>query len=264
MTTKRTSKRLFRALAAALALALVAAACGDDDGDVEPASTTAAAPAPTEAPEAPADPEPADPEPAEPEPAESEPAEPEPAEPEPAAPMDLDVDAILAADLADCGPAPQGEPLRIGYAADFSDLGGFVDIPAAKAAEYFVELLNCWGGVDGHPVEMVIRDIEGDPETAGRVAQELLDENVTAILGPAFFDVNQAILQGHRRSGADHLGVVHRAVAGRPRAVVAAGLVHRHRPGRGGRAVRHRAGLDDRGHLQRPGALLRLRRGGLH
>ncbi|MCE2513347.1 MAG: alpha/beta fold hydrolase [Acidimicrobiia bacterium] len=197
MTTKRT----FRVLAALLALALLAAACGDEDSDVEPTATTAAAPA-TAAPEAPAEPEPAEPEaaepepePAEPEPAEPEPAEPEPAEPEPAAPMDLDVDAILATDLADCAPAPQGETLRIGYAADFSELGGFVDIPAAAAAEYFVELVNCRGGVAGHPVEMVIRDIEGDPETAGRVAQELLDENVTAILGPAFFDVNQAILQ---------------------------------------------------------------------
>ncbi len=193
MTTNTTRKRLFRILAAVLALALVAAACGDDEGDAEAPATTAA-PAPTEAPEPASDPEPAEPEAAEPEPAEPEAAEPE-SEPEPAAPMDLDVDAILAADLAACGPAPQGEPLRIGYAADFSDLGGFVDIPAAKAAEYFVELLNCWGGVDGHPVEMVIRDIEGDPETAGRVAQELLDEHVTAILGPAFFDVNQAILQ---------------------------------------------------------------------
>ena len=181
MTTKRTMTRFFRALTAMLVLALVAAACGDDDdGDTEPASITAATPATTQAPEAPA---------------ESAPAEPEPSVPMDLEPMDLDVDAILAADLADCGPAPQGEPLRIGYAADFSDLGGFVDIPAAKAAEYFVELLNCWGGVAGHPVEMVIRDIEGDPETAGRVAQELLDEDVTAILGPAFFDVNQAILQ---------------------------------------------------------------------
>ena len=196
MTTR---KRFFRILSAMLALALVAAACTDDDGDTATPDTTAA-PATTEAPEAPAESEPAESEPAESEPAESEPAEsepaePEPAEPEPAAPMDLDVDAILAADLANCGPEPRGEPLRIGYAADFSDLGGFVDIPAAKAAEYFVELLNCWGGVAGHPVEMVIRDIEGDPETAGRVAQELLDEDVTAILGPAFFDVNQAILQ---------------------------------------------------------------------
>lgn len=115
-----------------------------------------------------------------------------PAEPPVAA---IDVDAVLSADLNSCEPAPTGEALRIGYAADFSELGGFVDVPGSAAAEYFVELLNCQGGVDGRPVEMVIRDIEGNPETAGRVAQELLEDNVSAILGPAFFDVNQAILQ---------------------------------------------------------------------
>ena len=178
---------LKRLLAIALCFGLLAAACGNDDADQGSDAETA----PTEAPE-PAGPEPTEesqPEPApEPEPT----AEPDP-EPAPAGP--LDVDEVLAADLDDCGPAPSGEALRIGYAADFSELGGFVDIPGSAAAEYFAELVNCVGGVDGRPVEMVIRDIEGDPETAGRVAQELLEDGVTAILGPAFFDVNQAILQ---------------------------------------------------------------------
>lgn len=197
MTNRTNRKRFFWILPAVLALALLAAACSDDDGGTAPPETTAA-PETIEAAGAPAESEPAEPEAAEPEAVESEPAEaadPEAVEPDPGESMDLDVDAILAADGANCAAAPQGDPLRIGYAADFSELGGFVDIPAAKAAEYFVELVNCTGGVAGRPVEMVIRDIEGDPETAGRVAQELLDENVTAILGPAFFDVNQAILQ---------------------------------------------------------------------
>ena len=201
MTARKT---INRALAVLLATVLLAAACGGDD--TSSTGTTAPPPPPAE-PAAPPPAEPAPAAPAEPAPPPAEPAEPAPAEPaEPApppaesaaappAPMDLDVDAILAADLANCAPVPQGEPLRIGYAADFSDLGGFVDIPASSAAEYFAELVNCRGGVDGHAVEMVIRDIEGDPETAGRVAQELLDADVTAILGPAFFDVNQAILQ---------------------------------------------------------------------
>ena len=179
MTTRKT---INRTLAVMLALALLAAACGGDD--TETSGTTPTSPPPTEP--APALSE-AEPEETSPPPTETSAA--------PSAPMDLDTDAILAADLANCAPAPQGEPLRIGYAADFSELGGFVDIPASAAADYFTELVNCWGGVDGRPIEMVIRDIEGDPETAGRVAQDLLDENVTAILGPAFFDVNQAILQ---------------------------------------------------------------------
>ncbi len=160
-----------RVLAIVLGLALFTAACGDDDEQSTPTNeqstpTTTAAPAATSAPTT-----------------TSAPTQP------------LDVDAVLAVDLDACDPAPTGETLKIGYAADFSELGGFVDIPGSKAAEYFVELLNCAGGVDGRPIEMVIRDIEGDPETAGRVAQELLEDGVTAILGPAFFDVNQAILQ---------------------------------------------------------------------
>ena len=198
----RTPKTIIQALIVVLTAALLAAACAGDDGETTGAPAAPPPPAEPAPPPAEPAPPPAEPAPAPPpaEPAPAPPPEPAPAPPEepsepPAASMDLDVDAILAADLADCAAAPQGEPLRIGYAADFSELGGFVDIPAAAAAEYFVELVNCWGGVDGHPVEMVIRDIEGDPETAGRVAQELLDEDVTAILGPAFFDVNQAILQ---------------------------------------------------------------------
>lgn len=159
-------KRTSHISAILFVFALFAVACGDDSDDEQGASTTQA-PATTEA----------------------------PATEAPAAVAALDVDAVLAADLDSCEPAPTGETLKIGYAADFSELGGFVDIPGAKAAEYFVELVNCVGGVDGRPVEMVVRDFEGDPEIAGRVAQELLDDDVTAILGPAFFDVNQAILQ---------------------------------------------------------------------
>lgn len=175
-----------RLLTIVLGLCLLAVACGNDDDQSAP---PAAVPAPTvESSGSPA-PTAEDPEPVEEEAGAADPTS------APASTWKLDVDAVLAADLSACEPPPTRDALKIGYAADFSELGGFVDIPGSKAAEYFVELLNCAGGVDGRPVEMVIRDIEGDPETAGRAAQELLDDDVTAILGPAFFDVNQAILQ---------------------------------------------------------------------
>ena len=190
-----------RLLAIVLSLCLIAAACGnDDDGTAAvtaPAPTAASTSSSTEDAPQQAEPDDGEPEPGEAEPDEAEPDEAEPGEagPAPASSAPLDVDAVLAADLSACGPAPTGEALKIGYAADFSELGGFVDIPGSSAAAYFAELVNCVGGIDGRPLELVVRDIEGDPETAGRVAQELLDDGVTAILGPAFFDVNQAILQ---------------------------------------------------------------------
>ena len=218
---KTTSRRHWhtRACAVVFCLALLAAACGGDGGDSSGAPTESSTDTAASSPQADASPATAEPDSADSpadtagtdsadSPADTAGTDSAATEPDAAADREsaddqdapggsarVDVDAVLGADLDNCALAPGGETLRIGYAADFSELGGFVDIPGAAAAEYFVHLLNCAGGVDGRPVELVVRDIEGNPETAGRVAQELLDDDVTAVLGPAFFDVNQAILQ---------------------------------------------------------------------
>jgi ABC-type branched-subunit amino acid transport system substrate-binding protein len=49
--------------------------------------------------------------------------------------------------------------------------------------------------VNGTPVEFIVRDISGDPETTQRAAQELLDANVAAMLGPPFPDFGFPLLQ---------------------------------------------------------------------
>ena len=77
-------------------------------------------------------------------------------------------------------------PLKIGYAADFSDFGGFADVPGSEAAGVQVDLLNEAGGVGGQPIEYVIKELPEDPSGAQRVAQELLDEGVNAIIAPPF------------------------------------------------------------------------------
>ncbi len=108
---------------------------------------------------------------------------------------DLPLDDWLAADLGACAEAPTGDPLRIGYAADLSELGGFADVPGTEAAEFMAELINCAGGVEGTPVEIVVQDIQGDPEVTQRAAQDLLDAGVHAILGPPFADFGLPLLQ---------------------------------------------------------------------
>jgi branched-chain amino acid transport system substrate-binding protein len=107
---------------------------------------------------------------------------------------DFDVDAILAADLAACDE-PSGDPLRIGYAADLSELGGYADEPGSEAAEFLAELINCAGGINGTPVEVLIQDIQGDPDVTQRATQDLLDAGVHAILGPPFSDFGLPLLQ---------------------------------------------------------------------
>jgi branched-chain amino acid transport system substrate-binding protein len=106
----------------------------------------------------------------------------------------LDVDAILAADGTDC-EEPEGDPLLIGYAADFSELGGYADGPGSEAAQFMADRINCAGGIDGTPVEVTVQDIQGDPDVTQRAAQDLLDEGVQAILGPPFSDFGLPLLQ---------------------------------------------------------------------
>lgn len=107
----------------------------------------------------------------------------------------VDIDAALAADLANCEEAPTGDAIVVGMAMDFGDISGFADVPGSQATEHLAELINCTGGVNGSPVEVRVSDMQGDPEVASRVAQELIDGGAHFIIGPPFADTGEAILQ---------------------------------------------------------------------
>jgi len=108
--------------------------------------------------------------------------------------MAFDVDAILANAGGEC-MEPEGDPLIIGHAPDFSEVGGFADIPASNAAEFMVELINCAGGVDGTPIEYVLEPADGlDLDLTLRSAQTLVDAGAHVVLGPPFSDVGLPLL----------------------------------------------------------------------
>lgn len=107
--------------------------------------------------------------------------------------------------------------LKVGYAADLSDLGGFADMPASQAGEHFVALVNCAGGIDeevgididavlatdlndcnemsGTRLEWTMENIAGDPEVTQRASQSLIDWGASALLGPPFPDFGEPLLQ---------------------------------------------------------------------
>jgi branched-chain amino acid transport system substrate-binding protein len=93
----------------------------------------------------------------------------------------------LARDTSDpAGECTLDEPLTIGYAADFSEFGGFADLPGSDAAGVQVDLINEAGGVGGLDVEYIVKELPTDPSAAQRAAQELLDEGADAIIAPPF------------------------------------------------------------------------------
>jgi len=152
-------------------LGLVAAGCGSDDesSDATQAPTTPA-PAATEAP-AVTD-----------------------------VPSSTEAPAATAAPGAtEAGTVPASDctldtPLKIGFAADLGELGAFSDQPGSEAAKVQVDLLNEAGGVGGLPVEYEVKDIQGDPATTQRAAEELLADGVNAIIGPPFASTGAPLL----------------------------------------------------------------------
>ncbi|MGI9596607.1 MAG: ABC transporter substrate-binding protein [Acidimicrobiales bacterium] len=113
----------------------------------------------------------------------------------PASGAGVDIDAALAADLDNCSEAPSGDPIIIGMAMDFGDVSGYADVPGKEAVIHLADLMNCVGGVNGSPVEVMVSDIQGDPEIAAQATQELLDAGAHILVGPPFADIGESVLQ---------------------------------------------------------------------
>ncbi|HEU4698939.1 MAG TPA: ABC transporter substrate-binding protein [Gemmatimonadales bacterium] len=71
-------------------------------------------------------------------------------------------------------------PVRIGLAGNFQDATG---APALRAAQLALEEINRTGGVDGRPIELVVRDDRANRDTAVAVATELYQSGVVAVVG---------------------------------------------------------------------------------
>ena len=82
-----------------------------------------------------------------------------------------------------------GEPIRIGVAGSFSDPIG---TPMQLAAELAAEEINALGGIDGRPLQLVVRDDYADPDSAVFVANDLYESGVTAVIGHIFSGMSLA------------------------------------------------------------------------
>jgi branched-chain amino acid transport system substrate-binding protein len=82
--------------------------------------------------------------------------------------------------------AAQGQPIKVG--AIFAVTGGAANLggPEAKTAEMFVEKLNGAGGINGRPIQLIVKDSGTTPAQAVSLAKQLIEEDkVLAIIGPS-------------------------------------------------------------------------------
>lgn len=78
---------------------------------------------------------------------------------------------------------PAGDPITVGFLCSCS--GGQADAlgRSKDAAQAWANTVNDAGGINGHPVKVLIEDDGGDPAKGQRAIRTFIDKNVVAIVG---------------------------------------------------------------------------------
>lgn len=81
------------------------------------------------------------------------------------------------------GCTKDDDPIKIGLATTLTGRASTWGTSSRNAVSMAVEHFNSSGGINGRPVQLIVKNDKADPETALQVDRELLDEGVVAILG---------------------------------------------------------------------------------
>ena len=87
------------------------------------------------------------------------------------------------------------EPYKIGAIFDSSGPAGSLGVPERDTVKMMVDKLNAGGGINGHPIELVMEDSESDEVKALLKAKKLVNEDkVLAIIGPSTSGTTMSIV----------------------------------------------------------------------
>ena len=82
-------------------------------------------------------------------------------------------------------PAAMAETVKIGAILAVTGPASFLGAPEARTLEMLVEQTNAAGGINGMPIELIIKDSGANPEKAISFAKQLIEEDqVVVVLGP--------------------------------------------------------------------------------
>jgi branched-chain amino acid transport system substrate-binding protein len=76
------------------------------------------------------------------------------------------------------------EPYTIGVSEPLSGGASSLGVPVVETIELAAEVINRNGGVDGHPIKLLIRDDQSKPDVAVANVRQLIDAGVYGIIGP--------------------------------------------------------------------------------
>ncbi len=97
----------------------------------------------------------------------------------------LAVVAALALPLAATAQAQSKSPIKIGLIVSLSGALASVGVPQRDAVTAVADDLNSKGGIDGHPIQLIVFDDGTSQTEAARGATQLIQQdNVVALVGP--------------------------------------------------------------------------------
>ena len=78
------------------------------------------------------------------------------------------------------------EPYKIGAVFSITGPASFLGEPERKTAEMIAEQVNKQGGINGHPIELIVADSESDPTKCNLAVNKLIKKDeVPIIIGPS-------------------------------------------------------------------------------
>jgi branched-chain amino acid transport system substrate-binding protein len=92
--------------------------------------------------------------------------------------------AGTAQTAAQAPSAATKSPIKIGTLGPYSGVLGALCAPAAAALRTWVQWKNAHGGVNGHPIELIVGDDNADPTTGMTLARRMVEQDkIIAIVG---------------------------------------------------------------------------------
>lgn len=86
------------------------------------------------------------------------------------------------------------EPIRIGFIGGLTGKASDLGVAGRNGAQLAFEQCNAAGGINGRPVELVVKDDEQNPETARQVLAELINRNIELIIGPMTSSIAMSLM----------------------------------------------------------------------
>jgi branched-chain amino acid transport system substrate-binding protein len=79
--------------------------------------------------------------------------------------------------------APTGAPIVLGNIGQYSGIVGSTLTPGARPIQAWAKWVNAHGGINGHPVKVIVEDDQGDPVKSKAAIQKLVEQDhVIAII----------------------------------------------------------------------------------